>query len=163
MLLQALTSPSLISTGESFHSKQEAIRYLVNQLGDAGKLTNKEDFLQAVIDREKLSPTGFEGGLAIPHGKSASVKEAGFAIATLRTPLTDWESIDPNNKVQLVILLAIPESEAGSTHLSLLSEFVTRLSNESYKNGLLQAKTNTELFERLDKTEDVHMNAAEKN
>ncbi|URT70578.1 PTS 2-O-a-mannosyl-D-glycerate transporter subunit IIABC [Cytobacillus firmus] len=162
MLLQALTSPSLISTGESFHSKQEVIRYLVNQLGDAGKLTNKEDFLQAVIDREKLSPTGFEGGLAIPHGKSASVKEAGFAIATLRTPLTDWESIDPNNKVQLVILLAIPESEAGSTHLSLLSEFVTRLSNESYKNELLQAKTNTELFERLDKTEDVHMNAAEK-
>lgn len=162
MLLQALTSPSLISTGESFHSKQEAIRYLVDQLGDAGKLTNKEDFLQAVLDRETLSPTGFEGGLAIPHGKSASVKEAAFAIATLKAPLTDWESIDPNNKVQLVILLAIPESEAGSTHLSLLSEFVTRLSKESYKNGLLQAKTNTELFERLDKTEDVQAQAAEK-
>ncbi|WP_436374047.1 PTS 2-O-a-mannosyl-D-glycerate transporter subunit IIABC [Cytobacillus sp. BC1816] len=162
MLLQALTSPSLISTGESFQSKQEAIRYLVDQLGDAGKLTNKEDFFQAVLDREKLSPTGFEGGLAIPHGKSASVKEAAFAIATLKAPLTDWESIDPNNKVQLVILLAIPESEAGSTHLSLLSEFVTRLSKESYKNGLLQAKTNTELFERLDKTEDVQAQAAEK-
>lgn len=162
MLLQALTSPSLISTGESFQSKQEAIRYLVNQLGDAGKLTNKDEFLHAVLDREKLSPTGFEGGLAIPHGKSPSVKEAAFAIATLKTPLTDWESIDPNNKVQLVILLAIPENEAGSTHLSLLSEFVTRLSNESYKNGLLQARTNTELFERLDKTEDVHINAAEK-
>lgn len=162
MLLQALTSPSLISTGDSFQSKQEAIRYLVKQLGDAGKLANKEEFLQAVLDREKLSPTGFEGGLAIPHGKSASVKEAAFAIAVLKTPLTDWESIDPNNKVQLVILLAIPEREAGSTHLSLLSEFVTRLSNESYKNGLLQAKTNTELFERLDKTEDVHSSAAEK-
>lgn len=162
MLLQALTSPSLISTGDSFQSKQEAIRYLVKQLGDAGKLANKEEFLQAVLDREKLSPTGFEGGLAIPHGKSASVKEAAFAIAVLKTPLADWESIDPNNKVQLVILLAIPEREAGSTHLSLLSEFVTRLSNESYKNGLLQAKTNTELFERLDKTEDVHSSAAEK-
>ncbi|KAF0819689.1 PTS system, 2-O-alpha-mannosyl-D-glycerate-specific IIA component [Bacillus sp. ZZV12-4809] len=161
MLLQALTSPSLISTGDSFQSKQEAIRYLVKQLGDAGKLANKEEFLQAVLDREKLSPTGFEGGLAIPHGKSASVKEAAFAIAVLKTPLADWESIDPNNKVQLVILLAIPEREAGSTHLSLLSEFVTRLSNESYKNGLLQAKTNTELFERLDKTEDVHSSAAE--
>lgn len=162
MLLQALTSPSLISTGESFQSKQEAIRYLVNQLGDAGKLTNKEDFLQAVLDREKLSPTGFEGGLAIPHGKSVSVKQAAFAVTTLKTPLTDWESIDPNNEVQLVILLAIPESEAGSTHLSLLSEFVTRLSNESYKNGLLQAKTNTELFERLDKTEGSQVKAASK-
>jgi 2-O-A-mannosyl-D-glycerate PTS system EIIABC component len=162
MQLQTLTSPSLISTGKTFQSKQEAVQYLVNQLGDAGKLTDKDEFLQAVLDREKLSPTGFEGGLAIPHGKSTAVKEAAFAIATLEKPLTDWESIDPNNQVQLVILLAIPETEAGSTHLSLLSEFVTRLSDESYKNGLLNAKTNTELFERLDKTERTEENVAKK-
>jgi 2-O-A-mannosyl-D-glycerate PTS system EIIABC component len=159
MQLQTLTSPSLISTGKTFQSKQEAIQYLVNQLGDAGKLTNKDEFHQAVLDREKLSPTGFEGGLAIPHGKSTAVKDAAFAIATLEDPLTDWESIDPNNQVQLVILLAIPETEAGSTHLSLLSEFVTRLSDESYKNGLLNAKTNTELFERLDNTEKTEEKA----
>jgi 2-O-A-mannosyl-D-glycerate PTS system EIIABC component len=153
MKLQALTSPSLINTGKAFQSKQEVIQYLVKQLGDEGKLTNPDEFLQSVLDREKLSPTGFEGGLAIPHGKSTAVKEAAFAIATLEAPLTDWESIDPNNKVELVILLAIPENEAGSTHLTLLSEFVKRLSDESYKNRLLQAKTNTELFNALDNTE----------
>lgn len=162
MKLQALTSPSLISTGKTFHSKQEVIQYLVKQLGDEGKLTNPDEFLQSVLDREKLSPTGFEGGLAIPHGKSTAVKEAAFAIATLETPLTDWESIDPNNKVQLVILLAIPENEAGSTHLTLLSEFVKRLSVESYKNRLLHAKTNTELFNHLDNTEAATDTAAVK-
>jgi 2-O-A-mannosyl-D-glycerate PTS system EIIABC component len=162
MQLQALTSPSLISTGKTFQSKQETIQYLVKQLGDAGKLSNTEEFLQSVLDREKLSPTGFEGGLAIPHGKSTAVKQAAFAIATLETPLNDWESIDPNNKVQLVILLAIPENEAGSTHLTLLSEFVKRLSDESYKNRLLQAKTNTELFNQLDNTEAAQETAAAK-
>jgi 2-O-A-mannosyl-D-glycerate PTS system EIIABC component len=162
MQLQALTSPSLISTGKTFQSKQETIQYLVKQLGDAGKLSNTEEFLQSVLDREKLSPTGFEGGLAIPHGKSTAVKQAAFAIATLETPLNDWESIDPNNKVQLVILLAIPENEAGSTHLTLLSEFVKRLSDESYKNRLLQAKTNTELFNQLDNTEAPQETAAAK-
>lgn len=162
MQLQALTSPSLISTGKTFQSKQETIQYLVKQLGEAGKLSNTEEFLQSVLDREKLSPTGFEGGLAIPHGKSTAVKQAAFAIATLETPLNDWESIDPNNKVQLVILLAIPENEAGSTHLTLLSEFVKRLSDESYKNRLLQAKTNTELFNQLDNTEAAQETAAAK-
>jgi 2-O-A-mannosyl-D-glycerate PTS system EIIABC component len=162
MQLQALTSPSLISTGETFQSKQEAIQYLVKQLGEAGKLYSEQEFYQAVLDREKLSPTGFEGGLAIPHGKSATVKEAAFAIATLEKPLTDWESIDPNNQVQLVILLAIPENESGSTHLALLSEFVKRLSIESYKNRLLQAKTNTELFQQLDNTEAQVVNKAAK-
>ncbi|WP_053360940.1 PTS 2-O-a-mannosyl-D-glycerate transporter subunit IIABC [Bacillus sp. FJAT-27251] len=159
MQLQALTSPSLISTGKTFQSKPEAIQYLVKQLGDAGKLTNSEEFLQSVLDREKLSPTGFEGGLAIPHGKSEAVREAAFAIATLKKPLTDWESIDPNNQVQLVILLAIPENEAGSTHLTLLSEFVKRLSDESYKNRLLHAKTNQELFNQLDNTGDASVQA----
>lgn len=162
MHLQALTSPSLISTGKSFSSKKEVIQYLVKQLGEAGKLHSEKEFLQSVFDREKLSPTGFEGGLAIPHGKSKAVKEAAFAIATLKTPVSDWESIDPANKVQLVILLAIPENEAGSTHLTLLAEFVRRLSNEDYKNRLLQAKTNTELFNQLDKTETEAPKAAVK-
>jgi 2-O-A-mannosyl-D-glycerate-specific PTS system IIC component len=154
MQLQTLTSPSLLSTGKVFQSKKEAIQYLVKQLGDAGKLSSQDEFIQAVYDREKLSPTGFEGGLAIPHGKSKTVKEAAFAIATLQKPLTDWESVDPNNQVQLVILLAIPENEAGSTHLQLLSEFVTRLANKSYMERLLKAKSSKELYEALDKTND---------
>ena len=82
MQLQVLTSPRLISTGMDFQSKQEVIQYLVKQLGDAGKLHSHDVFLQSVYDREKLSPTGFEGGLAIPHGKSSGVREAAFAIAT---------------------------------------------------------------------------------
>ncbi|WP_330578658.1 PTS sugar transporter subunit IIA, partial [Clostridioides difficile] len=38
-----------------------------------GKLTSYEEYLEAVMYRETLSPTGFERGLAIPHGKSKSV------------------------------------------------------------------------------------------
>lgn len=150
MQLASVTSPDLITTNQSFVSKDEVITFLIKKLYEAGKLHSEKDFHQAVIEREKLSPTGFEGGLAIPHGKSASVKEAAFAVATLKTPITDWESIDPNNEVTLVILLAIPENESGSTHLSLLSELVKRLSNEEYKNRLLKSKTNDELFHHLD-------------
>jgi len=150
MLLQNLTSPALIDTKQPFESKDEIIRYLIKQLSKAGKLHSEDEFYKAVIAREELSPTGFEGGLAIPHGKSTAVKEAAFAVATLRKPIHTWESIDPANQVELIILLAIPENESGSTHLTLLSELVTRLSNEDYKKSLLQATTNEDLFQRLD-------------
>lgn len=150
MQLASLTTPDLISTNLSFQSKEDVIKFLIRKLNEAGKLYSEENFYQAVIDRENLSPTGFEGGLAIPHGKSATVKEASFAIATLEKPLRTWESIDPNNEVTLVILLAIPENESGSTHLSLLSEMVKRLADEDYKNRLLNSKTNYELFNNLD-------------
>jgi 2-O-A-mannosyl-D-glycerate-specific PTS system IIC component len=155
MQLKNLTSPFLIVTKCNAHSKEEIIRYLVNRLAEAGKLHAPDEFYRAVLEREKLSPTGFEGGLAIPHGKSATVKEAAFAVATLQTPLDTWESIDPDNRVELVILLAIPDEEAGSTHLALLSELVTRLSNAEYKNRLLQARTSEELYRALDAAGDA--------
>jgi 2-O-A-mannosyl-D-glycerate-specific PTS system IIC component len=154
MLLRNLTSPSLISTKQSFTSKEEAIKFLIKQLAAEDKIHSEEEFYQAVMERESLSPTGFEGGLAIPHGKSLTVKQPAFAVATLKKPLDSWESIDPNNHVELVFLLAIPKDQEGSTHLSLLSELVTRLSNEDYKNHLLQAQTNIELFERLDANQE---------
>lgn len=150
MLLKNLTSESLISTNQSFTSKAEVLRYLIKQLAVAGKIQSEEDFYKTVMERESLSPTGFEGGLAIPHGKSSTVKEAAFAVATLQKPIGSWESVDPNNKVELVFLLAIPKSEEGSTHLSLLAELVTRLSNEEYKNKLIEAKNSQELYELLD-------------
>jgi 2-O-A-mannosyl-D-glycerate-specific PTS system IIC component len=153
MNLKGLTSPSLISTGRSFASKEEIIRDLVHQLADAGKLHSEEAFYAAVMDRERLSATGFEGGLAIPHGKSNAVKEAAFAVATLEQPLSTWESIDPDNQVQLVILLAIPEAEAGSLHLALLAELATRLANPAYKERLMRSATSQELYDKLDDNE----------
>ncbi|XOS93556.1 fructose PTS transporter subunit IIA [Brevibacillus laterosporus] len=161
MLLRNLTSPSLISTKQSFSSKEEVIRYLIKKLAAEGKIHSEEEFYKAVMDREALSPTGFEGGLAIPHGKSQAVKEAAFAVATLEKPIGSWESVDPNNKVELVFLLAIPKVEEGSLHLSLLSELVTKLSNEEYKNNLLQAKTNTDLYECLDKSQQEAPNTSD--
>ncbi|MBM7692766.1 2-O-A-mannosyl-D-glycerate-specific PTS system IIC component [Peribacillus deserti] len=149
MNLQAATSIDLIQINQQFTAKDEAIRALVKALADSGKLSDSDAFYQAVLDRERLSPTGFEKGLAIPHGKSAAVKEAAFAVATLQKPITDWESIDPANQVDLVFLLAIPNSEAGSTHLALLSELVTRLSDPAYKEELVQCRTAQELFNHL--------------
>lgn len=154
MELKQLTSPSLISVGIECRSKEEVIRALTKQLFEAGKLYSEEEFLLAVPDREKLSATGIEGGLAIPHGKSKAVKEAALAVATLKKPLSGWKSIDPNNEVQLVFLLAIPEVEGGSTHLKLLSELSTRLMNPSYKEQLLDSRDQLELYNNLDFKEE---------
>lgn len=165
MLLKESTSLSLLHVHQSFQTKDEVIRFLIHQLKQEGSIASESAFYQAVMDREALSPTGFEGGLAIPHGKSDTVLKASFAIATLEKPVADWESIDPENRVELVILLAIPTAEAGSTHLSLLSEFVTRLTDESYKNRLLTASTAEELKRRLDQldVEEVSSSRTDEN
>ncbi|MGL5316184.1 MAG: fructose PTS transporter subunit IIA, partial [Peptostreptococcaceae bacterium] len=161
MELKKITNENLVFSKKDIKTKEDAIKFLVKKLYDEGKLTSYEEYLEAVMHRETLSPTGFEGGLAIPHGKSKAVKEAAFAAMTLEKPIEDWESIDPDNKVELVFLIAVPESEGGSTHIAVLSELVTRLSNEDYKNALLNSKTQAELFNNLDPQEEEEKEVTE--
>lgn len=165
MDLKNLTNENLITIDLDLNKKEDVIKYLVKQLYDEGKLSSEKDFYNAVLDREALSPTGFEAGLAVPHGKSNAVKEAAFAVAKLRRPISEWESVDENNKVELVFLLAIPTSEAGSTHIELLAELMTRISNEEYKKSLENSKDKYEFYKRLDMTikeDDINVDKFEK-
>lgn len=165
MDLKNLTNENLITIDLDLNKKEDVIKYLVKQLYDEGKLSSEKDFYNAVLDREALSPTGFEAGLAVPHGKSNAVKEAAFAVAKLKRPISEWESVDENNKVELVFLLAIPTSEAGSTHIELLAELMTRISNEEYKKSLENSKDKHEFYKRLDMTikeDDINVDKFEK-
>ena len=79
MNLQKATSRELISLGCEFSTKLEAINYLVDKLDAAGKLSSREEYYKAVLERESLSETGIDMGMAVPHGKSKAVREAAFA------------------------------------------------------------------------------------
>ena len=73
MELSKLTSEQLITLNSDLSSKDEIIKFLVSKLYQAGKISNEEDFYQAVLERESLTPTGIDNGLAIPHGKDGVV------------------------------------------------------------------------------------------
>ncbi|MBA2876108.1 PTS 2-O-a-mannosyl-D-glycerate transporter subunit IIABC [Thermaerobacillus caldiproteolyticus] len=150
MELKKLTSVNLIDVDVVLTDKDEVIRHLVKKLAHEGKLYSEEEFYRDVMVREKLSPTGLEAGLAVPHGKSSAVKTASFAVAKLQKPIENWESIDENNKVDLVFLLAIPKEEAGSTHIQLLAELAKRISNPEYRKRLQNCTSAKELYENLD-------------
>ncbi|TDT61336.1 fructose-specific PTS transporter subunit EIIC [Fonticella tunisiensis] len=150
MNLQRMTKEELILLDLEASSKEEVIEKIVHALYKENFITSKEEFLKAVMEREKHSPTGLEDGLAIPHGKSKAVKRAAFGVARLKNKISAWESISQNNQVELVFLLAIPEEEAGSTHLKLLAELSTALMNKDFVNRLRKAKNAKEFIEALD-------------
>ncbi|WP_085504952.1 fructose-specific PTS transporter subunit EIIC [Thalassobacillus devorans] len=150
MELNHMTEKSLIRYDVKETTKEKVIWTLVESLYEQGYITSKDEYFETVLAREKVSATGMEAGLAIPHGKSSAVKKAGFAVARLSNPIDDWESIDPNNKVELVFLLAIPEGEAGSTHLNLLAELSTRLMDKEYYSRLMAAENSEQFIAALD-------------
>jgi 2-O-A-mannosyl-D-glycerate PTS system EIIABC component len=139
MDLTLLTSPELIHLNSHFSSRERAIAFLVQQLDQQGILDNAQDFLQAVTERENEGPTALGEGLAVPHGKSASVRRAAFALVTLEKPLP-WQGVDGEEPVNMIFLLAIPEAEAGSTHMELLTALTTRLVDDQTRAALLVAR-----------------------
>ena len=109
------------------------------------RFTSREE----VYRRESLGPTALGEGLAVPHGKTAAVKEAAFAVATLSEPL-QWEGVDGPEAVDLVVLLAIPPNEAGTTHMQLLTALTTRLADDEIRARIQSATTPDELLSALD-------------
>ncbi len=150
MKLSTLTSSNLIELNSNLTTKADVIKSLVQKLYANGKITSEEDFMKDVYAREALSETGMEMGLAIPHAKSKFVKEAAFAVMSTNDIVADWESIDPSNEVKYIFLLAIPESEGGSTHLELLSALMTKMSDDDFKASLFASKTVEEFVKNLD-------------
>ncbi len=152
MDLKQATSPRLISLGMDFTTKEEVIRFLAEQLDKEGILSSKEEYLKAVFDREKISETGMDNGLAIPHGKSSAVKRAAFAVASVKKPIEGWESVEEDNQVRFIFLLAIPEGQAGSTHLDLLAELMTKAADKEYLDHLFASGSSQQFYDELNYT-----------
>lgn len=101
-------------------------RQLLNQLAQvaAARLSlDPSTIADAIAEREQLGSTGFGGGVAIPHGKLASLERVYALVARLAVPV-DYKSID-HAPVDLVFLLLSPP-DAGADHLKALAA-VSRL------------------------------------
>ncbi|EEW6002083.1 PTS 2-O-a-mannosyl-D-glycerate transporter subunit IIABC [Escherichia coli] len=149
MNLTTLTHRDALCLNARFTSREEAIHVLTQRLVALGKISSTEQFLEEVYRRESLGPTALGEGLAVPHGKTAAVKEAAFAVATLSEPL-QWEGVDGPEAVDLVVLLAIPPNEAGTTHMQLLTALTTRLADDEIRARIQSATTPDELLSALD-------------
>ncbi len=117
-----------IAENLSAKTKEEALAKLTDLLFESGALSDKDAFLKDVLDREAVSTTGIGNGIAIPHGKSANVKETTVAIGRLENEV-EWESVD-DKPVKLIVLLAVNEEDKTGVHVKLLSGMARKLAAE---------------------------------
>ena len=133
-----------IAENLSAKTKEEALAKLTDLLFESGALSDKDAFLKDVLDREAVSTTGIGNGIAIPHGKSANVKETTVAIGRLENEV-EWESVD-DKPVKLIVLLAVNEEDKTGVHVKLLSSMARKLAAEQTCKRLLDAKDADEII-----------------
>lgn len=103
-------------------SKKQVLQELAKR---AAEVTGEHEraIFDVLMERERLGTTGVGNGIAIPHGKLATLDRLFGLFARLETPV-DFQSID-ERPVDLVFVLLAPES-AGADHLKALAR-VSRL------------------------------------
>ena len=100
-------------------TKNEIISELLDILVNAGKISDKEAALAAVMNREQKMSTGMKHGIAIPHGKSTCVDDLVACIGVSENPV-DFDSLD-NEPCRIFILTLSPVEKTGP-HLQFLAE-----------------------------------------
>lgn len=120
-------------------NKEAAARALAERMVALGRVTDLEGFLADVAAREAQMPTGLDGGIGIPHCRSAHVTEPTLAFGR------SAEGIDfgaPDGPADLIFLIAAPAG-ADDAHLTILSSLARQLMDEEF-TGALRAATDAE-------------------
>ncbi|HEX8528108.1 PTS sugar transporter subunit IIA [Allosphingosinicella sp.] len=105
-----------------------------------------KQILSALVEREKLSSTGFGGGAAIPHGKIEGLERVFGYFARLSTPL-EYQAVD-GLPVDLVFLLLSPP-DAGVEHLKALAGVSRMLRDRQTVAKLRGARSKDAIFALL--------------
>ncbi|MDO4696878.1 MAG: PTS IIA-like nitrogen regulatory protein PtsN [Neisseria sp.] len=110
----------------------------IGKLLESNNGLSRTDVFECLFAREKLGSTGLGQGVAVPHGRHASVKQAVGVFVRLKEPV----SFDaPDGKpVSLVAALLVPE-DACCEHLQVLSELAGRFSAKSVREALQTAQS----------------------
>lgn len=139
-----------VALNQKAADQNAAIDIMVGLHDKVGNLKDKKAFKEAIEAREAKGSTAVGMGIAVPHAKSAAVKEAGLVAMTVPEGV-DYKSADgqPSN---LLFMIAAPDG-AADTHLEVLSKLMTMLMDQSFAKSLVEAKTAKEFLGLIDAQE----------
>ncbi|MEU0003299.1 fructose-specific PTS transporter subunit EIIC [Streptomyces sp. NPDC006314] len=127
-----MITADLVDLDLSADTKEAAARALAERMASQGRVTDLEGFLADVAAREAQMPTGLDGGIGIPHCRSAHVTEPTLAFGRSAAGI-DFGA--PDGPADLVFLIAAPAG-ADDAHLTILSSLARQLMNAEFTSAL---------------------------
>ncbi len=138
----------LIKIDSDLSDRDSCLSYLIDKADELHLLNDKESYRKAVEAREKIMPTSLGFLVAIPHGKSDAVKRPFVGILRTKKEFV-WDN-NSDHLVKLVLLIGVPQADAGNYHLIFLSEISKKLVNDEFKEQLLTVKSEQEMYKLID-------------
>ena len=138
-----LLRPENVFLNQEFANKEEAIRFAGRALVNAGYV--KENYIEAMIERDNMTSTYMGNDVAIPHGTEQAKKDvikSGFTV--LQVP----NGVDfDGQKARLIFGIAGKDG----THLEILSGIAVTCSDMENIEKMARAKTAQEIIDIIGK------------
>ena len=146
MNITDLLGPERIACANEAGSKKRILEDLAALLCGNPSQTAKNDIFDALVSREKLGSTGLGKGVAIPHGRMASLAAPICAFIKLDTPV-EFDASD-GQAVDLIFALLVPE-DSTEEHLQVLSTIAEIFSNPANCTALRNCDSGRCILDQL--------------
>lgn len=144
---RSLLTDELVMLGSASLNKEEVIQEMVDALYISSRTDDRQSLEDALWAREAMSSTSLGYGFAIPHCKTDAVTANSICVLRLKQPIFwDAGSSDP---VNMIVLLALRESDVANTHMQVFSSLARKLINDDFRQHLLKASTAREVTSYL--------------
>ena len=131
LIKRDMVVPALVAT-----EKRDILEELAHYMAGRHPRIDRATLARVLIEREQLASTAIGEGVAIPHGKLASVGEIVACLG--RAPAgVDFDSMD-GQPTYLFFVLVAPESSTGA-HLKALARISRVFKDPEFRRRLLDA------------------------
>lgn len=146
-LLDGLLDPRFFVPELKSSIASEAIWEIIQLMNESGELRDAKKFFEAVMEREKKSPTVADDGVAYPHARTELVDEIMLGIGRSKRGVRFDSSED---LVHLIFVIAVPQQMVND-YLICLGALARTLRSAETRQTLLTAPTPAEFIARLRK------------
>lgn len=134
-------SEGIIMLKQDINTRDEALKLLSDQFMSKDLVTS--DFYQAIVEREKVTPTGIQllnVGVAIPHTDSDKVIKPQLGFMSLKNPVEFDDMVMPDQtvKVSLIFMLAL---KGSGSQVKMLQNLVEVFQDEELISKLIDCDT----------------------
>ncbi|MCP1225387.1 fructose-specific PTS transporter subunit EIIC [Sebaldella sp. S0638] len=135
-------------------TKDEVINELAEMFLSTGIIDDLEGFKGEIKNREALSSTALEEGIAIPHAKTKYVKKPALAFGRSKKGI-DYESLDGEPST-IFFMIAAPE-DANNAHIETLARLTQMLLDTDFRTSILELGTKEEILDLINKKETAKL------
>ena len=112
-------------------------------LKSKGLVSNKENLLNALMEREKLGSTGIGENVAIPHAKISEINQIITIFGRSKEGI-EFDSLD-KKPVHFIYLVLAPANSSGQ-HLKVLARISRLLKNKSLREAIMNASEANQIY-----------------